>query len=1044
MASYSPSDTERTLLECAIDSLQPQSLCAILPQVPLSFAQRPPPFSLKKYTSDSGEFIVVIAIGHDEREFPPCVIDRTTALASFVPPAIWNELLFVCDWMLVTCFSEGVNTAAALAKHLLELRQQVRGPQIQREMRETLLQISSGVSEDEYRAKVALEMSRWTRELRIGFISFGGMPAAPLYELNLDAFMEIVALGDEVPKVYTVKCGFMPPAIAEGLLRTFTLTSSAAVNANLGGQVSVVHELQLRPYRRLMLVNSIGQIQLAQLLPIDIPKQQFCRHSWSEYASRVRLAVDRGHAEQARISMSCYAPSFSSLQVIVTGAFAAEIRVEGEGLRAVAAVYLHRRLRGALESAPIVCTCSLLDTDNKLATFSGSGCMLDLPTEVDLEVALLDRADTVVVRAPVEPIGYRTPRIQQVSELGASQVIDMIYVAFSINFAYDGQDEFNVRVLSMLDSLLDLVLFDHAVEYLYMLETDGDNHVQTSTTRRLLRQELAANLCCKANRVALWEESKQLLQLENGTLDSLPNVRREECLVCHRACSRNFQRVLHEAAQFLGTGADKRSEVLGRCKDELALRVNLIKHSLERSESIRVRKVNGPRTCHTWLLKPGGPFDNMIAALNMEALSVMKEGFIQLLDALHAAVYPITWAFVGKALLSIVIPFSLLNTEYEVKTISGWLAKVHQFGSMASTICNLGTIPHTEYGYERVASAASYGTFFEPGSGPFRRCTLTPDTLVEQPSFQYSGSLDALLSTIVQDPDAENELSEDRVPTSADIQAANNDVVWATIMKSARIGEAGKVAYGMMTRLFGPGWLDIFLTTIAFYIRVRQLAIVIQGVREELIRYPSTLGVVGVGQSGKSTFCKLAFGIDVPCGRMQNHRTLIPSSHLVTTRTNTQINVIDFPGSDDFGESGSYFVRGHGLGSVLVLICPWNRVRYEGAIKTIVALAKSSATFMLFVSMADLALENCADADEFKEDWRDLVAVVQNNARQLANDSLITVADKMKPACLCVPEECSIEPEELEEAGIWRWQEVKEWAVEKTQYAAHQAAGSNA
>ena len=106
-------------------------------------------------------------------------------------------------------------------------------------------------------------------------------------------------------------------------------------------------------------------------------------------------------------------------------------------------------------------------------------------------------------------------------------------------------------------------------------------------------------------------------------------------------------------------------------------------------------------------------------------------------------------------------------------------------------------------------------------------------------------------------------------------------------------------------------------------------------IRRYLTDRQTALGLIGTSQAGKSTFAKLAFGVDSKPGSGMDSRTRVLRNWTVpfpeNRIRNREFTLIDFPGSTDQA-APHWYIRGQLLASVLVVVLPLDEMSTVQAI----------------------------------------------------------------------------------------------------------------
>ena len=134
----------------------------------------------------------------------------------------------------------------------------------------------------------------------------------------------------------------------------------------------------------------------------------------------------------------------------------------------------------------------------------------------------------------------------------------------------------------------------------------------------------------------------------------------------------------------------------------------------------------------------------------------------------------------------------------------------------------------------------------------------------------------------------------------------------------------------------------------------------IYSLRSILVQKHCTLAVVGTGNSGKSVFSKLAFGVDTGGGRFVRNRTRQMSySSVPFGQTGITIGLLDLPGSDEVFEFNEYkqlTMKCIDLASVVLICFRFANFRTSGvelAAETFGVLQKFHIPFLVCLSFVD-------------------------------------------------------------------------------------------
>ena len=702
----------------------------------------------------------------------------------------------------------------------------------------------------------------------------------------------------------------------------------------------------------------------------------------------------------------------------------AVIHCKGANIEYIYAILLHRPGVSSL-------TCYRTNLTEGGASFSVDGWLQGVGKEIDIE--LLSITCPPIIKKIITPENsYALTRTAQIANLEPSNIVDLLYTLW-VNSVQTSTSLPSVKdeKIIILDSLLSLVSFESGLARLNELESD--NQLQSFQERKLLKEALRSKeiLCCKQNRSAFTQLAERLLEPE---LDTLPTIRCTNCFF-HAAFVKEtrFSALIDKHANDSQNISDPSALCEANKKFLLenlalfAMRINLIKHHLNQREKIKVRRITGPRSMISSQVAKKflrGIICAMLAVdeeaedLNSEqGIDQLTTMMLAAYDRIHQHVFPLTWGSYFNLLGTLVgrQASQNINPEYKDEGIDDWhdklllVANVLSIFEFASDIDFAAT---TNFSLEYLISHQFSKE--EPTTTSHRK---KPKIWNEKEYIsEYPKEMDKCTDLVKNIFDAM--LKQDKI--DSEIQ-----------LKALRL--MGRWFSSVVRNCFGPYWEETWLPTLLFYFKMANSAEHIYASRSLIIEYPITLGIVGVAQSGKSTLCKIAFDMKVKYGENVEDRTSVPTQHSVALENGKNILVIDFPGSDDFGEAGEFFNRGYGLGAVLIAVIRWNSLRYIGSVKLLAALSSLTIKYRIFVTMADIEFRECDEnVEDFQEFWNELISETQSLVRDDTKDDAIDLSDTIFPACL--DSSLSINDPKWElykSAGILSFQDIKQWCQEQ-------------
>jgi GTPase Era involved in 16S rRNA processing len=134
--------------------------------------------------------------------------------------------------------------------------------------------------------------------------------------------------------------------------------------------------------------------------------------------------------------------------------------------------------------------------------------------------------------------------------------------------------------------------------------------------------------------------------------------------------------------------------------------------------------------------------------------------------------------------------------------------------------------------------------------------------------------------------------------------------------------------------------------------------------RESLASY-TTVGVIGLVNSGKSTLVNKVFKIETVQGNTQAARTTVPLIYNMDNEVEG-LSVIDFPGVDDRDDSiGGLAKLLVGLAQIVIFVCEYKRFHTKSAEEWMEILRKDfdSSPILVCLTTADRLYEDQCDDD---------------------------------------------------------------------------------
>ena len=231
-------------------------------------------------------------------------------------------------------------------------------------------------------------------------------------------------------------------------------------------------------------------------------------------------------------------------------------------------------------------------------------------------------------------------------------------------------------------------------------------------------------------------------------------------------------------------------------------------------------------------------------------------------------------------------------------------------------------------------------------------------------------------SSILGTPKTRQKISPIYSPKIENLNFNKNGIFTKTIKERCQKGDKNKI---------------IFLYRFRLIQRVKSIFLLRKRLSEISIGEEITIGVVGVGSSGKSSISKFLGLEKTEGGFLDRHRTKFPIFQRIPVKFHDKncspkyIKVIDYPGSSDVGERGNVSLRALSLHSFLIILINQKSFRYEESISLLSHILFGNwnkNSFRVYVTFCDELFEGLFEG--LKNDLND-----ENNSEEI--DELILI-----------------------------------------------------